>query len=250
MRVRAGSENGGADERASEWGAKASASRGVEAAAAKPRAAAASLEFGVVFAHDLKPTCQFYLGTGKSHSNITAREAPRRGRAGSRSPARWTKCGRECATGGLSDARGTRGTLRPRPPTRAGRTHLPRARARTTTTSTKPPPTRTTRRSAAWRRTDALCARRCSACGASTATARRRRAQSARNGSSSSASSRACARTRRPPDPRGLPPPPRRWTRRARKCARRSRRWTPPRASGMRLRVRSRRSSACCKWSE
>ena len=57
MRVRAGSENGGADERASEWGAKASASRGVEAAAAKPRAAAASLEFAS-FSRHLKPICQ------------------------------------------------------------------------------------------------------------------------------------------------------------------------------------------------
>jgi hypothetical protein len=76
----------------------------------------------------------------KHHS----REAPRRRRAGSRSPARWTKCGRECATGGFSVARGTRGTLRPRPPTRAGRTH-PRARARTTTTTISPRPTRTPR---------------------------------------------------------------------------------------------------------
>ena len=83
VRVRAGSENGGADERASEWGAKASASRGVEAAAAKPRAAAASLEFGVVDeAHRSQTHLSILLGDGKiafKHHSTGGAEARTRG---------------------------------------------------------------------------------------------------------------------------------------------------------------------------
>ena len=251
VRVRAGSENGGADERASEWGAKASASRGVEAAAAKPRAAAASLEFGVVDeAHRSQTHLSILLGDGKiafKHHSTGGAEARTRGVAVARAMdemrARMRDRRLERRARDARDAPPPPPDARGQDPSSAGPSSN-HDDVDETATDAYDAALRGLEADRRALREEVLRVRRVD----------RDREEAARSERAKRLElERELARLREDAasaGPRGLPPPPRRWRRRARRCARRSRRWTPPRASGMRLRVRSRRSSACCKWSE